>query len=222
VESARDVVLSVDTGGRILTWNTAGEKLSGFSLSEVHGLFFHGFCDQQHREEVQRVLADLNTGEDSQTGEWNLITKDGGTIPVSWVLSPMRDHLSQAVGVVALGRDLTERRKFEAQLLQSQKLAALGVMAGGIAHEIRNPLAVCSSAAQFILEHDCPPEIRQECARKIHQGIKRASMIIENLLRFARPSAATGLHKVDLTSVLPRRSLARKQRSQDSKNRAAF
>jgi PAS domain S-box-containing protein len=202
VESARDVVLSEDMEGRILTWNTAGEKLSGFSLSEVRGRFFHDFCDQQHREEVQGVLNNLKTGQDSQMGEWNLITKTGGTIPVSWVFSPMRDHISQTVGVVAVGRDLTERRKFEAQLFQSQKLAALGVMAGGIAHEIRNPLAVCSSAAQFILEHDCPADMRQECAHKIHQGIKRASMIIENLLRFARPSAATELQKVDLTSVL--------------------
>jgi PAS domain S-box-containing protein len=202
VESARDVVLSGDMEGRILTWNTAGEKLSGFSLSEVRGRFFHDFCDQQHREEVQRVMANLKTGQDSQMGEWNLATKTGGTIPVSWVFSPMRDHLSQPVGVVAVGRDLTERRKFEAQLFQSQKLAALGVMAGGIAHEIRNPLAVCSSAAQFILEHQCPADMRQECAHKIHQGIKRASMIIENLLRFARPSAAMELQKVDLTSVL--------------------
>ena len=202
VESARDIVLSEDMEGRILTWNTAAEKLSGFSLPEVRGRCFHDFCDPQHREEVQRVLANLKTGQDSQMGEWNLVTRAGGSIPVSWVFSPMQDHLSQAVGVVAVGRDLTERRKFEAQLLQSQKLAALGVMAGGIAHEIRNPLAVCSSAAQFILEPDCPPEILQECARKIHQGIKRASMIIENLLRFARPSAATELQKVDLTSVL--------------------
>ncbi len=114
----------------------------------------------------------------------------------------MKDHLSQTAGVVAVGRDLTERRKFEAQLLQSQKLAALGVMAGGIAHEIRNPLAVCSSAAQFIMEEDISPEFRRECADKIHTGIQRASMIIENLLRFARPSVKTELKEIDLTALI--------------------
>jgi signal transduction histidine kinase len=101
-----------------------------------------------------------------------------------------------------VGRDLTERRKLEAHLLQSQKLAALGVMAGGIAHEVRNPLAVCSSAAQFLLQEQDDPELRQECARKIHAATKRACMIIENLLRFARPSVETELKQIDLASVL--------------------
>ena len=75
-------------------------------------------------------------------------------------------------------------------------------MAGGIAHEIRNPLAVCSSAAQFIMEDDTSPEFRQECAQKIYTGIQRASMIIENLLRFARPSVKTDLKEIDLTFLL--------------------
>jgi signal transduction histidine kinase len=72
-------------------------------------------------------------------------------------------------------------------------------MAGGIAHEIRNPLAVCGSAAQFIMEEDVTPEFRQECAQKIHTGIQRASMIIENLLRFARPSVKPDIKEIDLT-----------------------
>jgi len=99
-----------------------------------------------------------------------------------------------------VGRDLTERRKFEAQLLQSQKLAALGVLAGGIAHEIRNPLAISSSAAQFLLEGSGDPKFQKECAEKIQTGIQRASVIIENLLRFARPGGRTGTEPVDLVS----------------------
>jgi signal transduction histidine kinase len=75
-------------------------------------------------------------------------------------------------------------------------------MAGGIAHEIRNPLAVCASAAQFILEPEVTREFQQECAQKIHTGIQRASMIIENLLRFARPSAQAELKEVNLTALL--------------------
>ncbi|MGA2938895.1 MAG: hypothetical protein ABSF52_17610 [Syntrophobacteraceae bacterium] len=53
------------------------------------------------------------------------------------------------MGLVAVGRDLTERRKLEMQLLQSQKPAVLGVTAGGIAHEIRNPLVICSGQSPF-------------------------------------------------------------------------
>ncbi len=202
VESAQDIVLSTDLEGQMLTWNTAAERLSGFTLQEVRGQNFFDFCAADDQVEMERVFANLQAGKDVQMAEQDLKTKDGGRIPVSWIFSPMKDHLSHIAGVVAVGRDLTERRKFEAQLLQSQKLAALGVMAGGIAHEIRNPLAVCASAAQFIMEDDVTPEFRKECAQKIHAGIQRASMIIENLLRFARPSVKTILKEIDLSSLL--------------------
>ena len=202
VESARDIVLSTDLEGGILTWNPAAEKLSGLPLHEVQDRPFIDLCAPDHRGEIRRVISKLKTGKNSQMGEWDLLTQEGERIPVAWVFSPMKDHRFKTVGVVAVGRDLTEHRKFEAQLLQSQKLAALGVMAGGIAHEIRNPLAVCSSAAKFLLDEDLDADMRRECARKIYSGIQRASMIIEGLLRFARPSAKTELKKTNLGEVL--------------------
>ena len=202
VESARDIVLSTDMEGQILTWNTAAEKLSGFTLYAVRGHNFFDFCAGDDQGEMERIFANLQAGKEAQMAEWDLKTRDGGRIPVSWIFSPMKDHLGETAGIVAVGRDLTERRKFEAQLLQTQKLAALGVMAGGIAHEIRNPLAVCSSAAQFIMEGDLDPQLQQECAEKIHAGILRASMIIENLLRFARPTVAPDIKEINLTTLL--------------------
>jgi len=202
VESAQDIVLSTDMEGRILTWNTAAERLSGFHLIEVRGRDFFDFCAGDNREEKGGIFANLHAGKKAQMVELDLRAKDGSGIPVSWIFSAMKDHLGQTTGVVAVGRDLTERRKFEAQLLQSQKLAALGVMAGGIAHEIRNPLAVCGSAAQFIMEENVTPEFRKECAEKIHTGIQRASMIIENLLRFARPSVKPDIKEINLNTLL--------------------
>lgn len=202
VESAQDIVLSTDIEGRILTWNTAAERLSGFSLNEVRGQDFFDFCAGDDQGEMGSIFDYLQAGKNAHMVEQDLKTKDGGHIPVSWIFSAMKDHLAKTTGIVAVGRDLTERRKFEAQLSQSQKLAALGVMAGGIAHEIRNPLAVCASAAQFIKEPDISLEFRLECAEKIHTGIQRASMIIENLLRFARPSAKRDFKKFDLTALL--------------------
>jgi signal transduction histidine kinase len=103
---------------------------------------------------------------------------------------------------VVVGRDLTEQRKFEMQILESQKLAALGVMARGIAHEIRTPLTVSYSAAQFIAEEDITAEFRRECAEKVQLGIKKASTIIESLLRFAHPSLDENKTPVDLRCVV--------------------
>jgi len=202
VESASDIVLSTDIEGKIWTWNAAATKLSGYPFHEVQEHFFFEYCTSDNHKEVKEVLRSMKRGRGSQMAEWDLITKHGDSIAVSWVLSPLKDDSLQTAGIVAVGRDLTERRKFEAQLLQSQKLTALGVMAGGIAHEVRNPLAICSSAAQFLMDDDNTPEFQKECIEKIETGIQRASIIIENLLRFARPSEESDMVELDLLSVL--------------------
>ncbi|MBC8462156.1 MAG: PAS domain S-box protein [Deltaproteobacteria bacterium] len=202
VESASDIVLSTDMKGIILSWNPAAEKISGYSFDEVREQLFFEYFKEENIKEIEDVFSRLKMGKKSEMAEWNLSTKNKGNIYASWVCSPMMDEKFKATGIVAVGRDLTERRKLEVQLHQSQKFAALGVMAGGIAHEIRNPLAICSSAAQFLMDDDITPEFIKECAEKIHKGIQRASMIIENLLRFARPSAKSDSEHVNLTSLI--------------------
>lgn len=207
VESASDIVLSTDTESRILTWNLAAEQLSGRPLREVRGRHFFELCAAEQQQEAHEVFTRMKRGSDSLTADWPLLDNRSEGIPVSWIFSPMRDDYGQTMGIVGVGRDLTEQRKLENELRQSQKLAALGVMAGGIAHEIRNPLAVCASASQFLIEEDIPPEFHTECAQKIQAGVQKASTIIENLLRFARPSPDAEMVEMDLTAVL-RESLA--------------
>ena len=78
----------------------------------------------------------------------------------------MRDDAQAVVGIVGVGQDLAERRELESQLFHSAKLASMGVMAGGIAHEIRNPLGISSAAAQLLLEYPENETLRKECAQK--------------------------------------------------------
>lgn len=202
VESARDIVLSTGPEGHIVTWNTAAERLTGYASWELKGSSFFERCAAERTEDLRRVFHELRAADRSQTGEWEILTKSGERIPISWIFSPLKDEGAKSVGVVAVGRDLSEHRKLEMQLLQSQKLAALGVMAGGIAHEIRNPLAVCSSAAQFLKNPGVRAELREECIDRILSGIHKASSIIENLLRFARPSSTTEMTQLDLLDVV--------------------
>lgn len=201
VESATDLVLSTDADGRVLTWNTAAERLSGYTLEDVQKTLFLDWCAPEHRQELREVFNRFMSGASSQTGEWDMVTDSGKRVPISWVFSPMKDEIGRLVGMVAVGRDLSEHRKLERQLRQSQKLAALGVMAGGIAHEVRNPLAICYSAAQFLSECTFESEFYRECVERILANIQKASVIIENLLRFARPSAATDMTSVDLVTI---------------------
>jgi PAS domain S-box-containing protein len=202
VESASDIVVSTDIQGNILTWNKAAQKITGYSLEELKDRPFLDYCDESGAPGIHRLLSSGASRESSGRIESNLKTKDGRFRPVSWVFSPMTDDAAQTVGFVIVGRDLTEQRKFELQILEAQKLAALGVMARGIAHEIRTPLAISSSAAQFLMEDNLTAEFCRECAEKVHSGIRKASTIIENLLRFAHPSAEKNKTPVDLLRVM--------------------
>jgi len=202
IESATDIIISTDTNGGILSWNPAMEKISGYTFSEVTGRPLIDYFALEKQHNIHEIFSQLNSGKDSQPAEWELITKDGTALRVSWIFSPMKDEHGNTTAIVGVGRDLTERLKLETELLKSQKFAALGVMAGGIAHEIRNPLAICSSAAQFLQNNDISTEFRKECGEKIYTGIQRASIIIENLLRFARPSPTSHMEEVCLTSLV--------------------
>lgn len=202
VESASDLILSMDRQGKILTWNAAAERISGYSAAEVRERLFTDFCADEDWKDIRVIFSRIDTCTYTQTKECPLWTNKGTAIPVSWVFSPMKDSYNHTAGVVAVGRDLTERRKFETELHQSQKFAALGVMAGGIAHEIRNPLAICSSSAQFLMEEDISPEFQLECVEKIHKGIRRTSAIIENLLKYSHPSTTSRATLIDLVSLI--------------------
>jgi len=203
VDSASDLMLSMDRMGNILTWNAAAERLSGYSAKEALGRKFIAFCADEDQPEIEEIFAHIETRKSVQVKECALKTNQSTSILISWVFSPLTDWSSRTMGIVAVGRNLTEKRVFEMELIQSQRLAAMGVMAGGIAHEIRNPLAICSSAAQFLMdEEDRTPEFIRECAEKIHHGIQRASTIIESLLRFSYPSERNRTAYVNLVDMI--------------------
>jgi len=188
VDSAYDLVASMDAETRILTWNRAAERTSGFRPEVVKGQYLPSLCVEEDQQKMKSWLTQLTRGQFAKKSiEINLRTKGGEEVPISWVGSRMLDDEHRTVGLVAVGRDLTERKRLEAQLIQSAKLTSLGVMAGGIAHEIRNPLAISSAAAQLLLERPEDEELREGAVKRIHSGIQRASYIIENLLKFARP-----------------------------------
>jgi PAS domain S-box-containing protein len=202
VENTGEIILSTDPEGRILSWNKSAEQISGYTPQEVENRFFYEFCGKEHEAEVKQMLVEWKEAKAPRTTIWNLVKKSGSVISITWTCSPILDERVKPIGMVAVGRDLTEYRQLEARLLQAQKLATLGVMAGGIAHELRNPLAICSSAAQFLMKEEIEPKFRRECAQKVCLGMQRASTIIEHLLKFARPSARNDFARVDLISVL--------------------
>ena len=202
VESANDLVVSTGADGTMISWNIAAERISGYHIDEVRGWELTHLCEAGQQDRMIAIIQRLEKGDIVKFQELNLVARDGAIIPVDWSFSPIRDDSGKVSGVVAVGRDLSERRAFEKHLYQSEKLAALGVMAGGIAHELRNPMSVSFSAGQFLLNDSIDKEFQRECVEKIINGIQQASTIIENLLRFARPSPSDGMERVELATLI--------------------
>jgi two-component system NtrC family sensor kinase len=113
-------------------------------------------------------------------------------------------------------RDVTEEKRLQRKLIQSEKMAAIGMLAGGVAHEINNPLAGILAFAQLLKNELTNPEAQSDL-NEIEQAAKRCKKIVEDLLMFARPHGETELKKVALTEavdqILPLAKLNLKHRN---------
>lgn len=202
VESVGDIVVSTDLDGVITTWNAAAETSTGYSFVEVRGAKFATYIEEPKNLEVEACFRDIAQTGDRRSGEWPMRRRSGEAIPVSWRVSRMTGHAGEVLGVVIVGRNLAEQRSMEAQMRQGEKLAALGMVIGGIAHEIRSPLGVSSAVAQLMKDSLTSPDLLEECVDKVIAGIDRAALIVESLLRFARPEPVAETTKVDIIDVL--------------------
>lgn len=202
VNSASDIITTVDQDGIIQSWNPAAEAISGKPLPHVAGKQFVTLFDKELHRSITRTLNSVASSKVTLMSDWPLVAVSGEVKEISWVCSPLVGSEGRALGLVMTGRDLTKQKKLEQQLIKSQKLTSLGVMAGGIAHQVKNPLAVCSSAAQFLKSGELTRDESVRCAEKIYTSTKKASSIIENLLNFSRPGEEGGREIADLQELL--------------------
>ena len=202
VECADDLMVSLDPKGNIITWNRAAEVVSGIKSEQAKGKPLVSICASYQHLIMTKMLDRLTQSRSVQRIETNLITANRKEVPISWNCSLMCDDNNSVTGILAIGRDLTELRHMENKLLQSDKMASLGFLAGGIAHDLRNPLGIISSCAQLILENPKDSKLRKQGLQKIYTSTRRASLIIENLLMFARPTGGWMEKEINLHTII--------------------
>lgn len=202
--SLQDAVVVVDPGGRIRSVNQAAEELIGLSAHPLNDRpFEQAFPHDRPLQELVRKT--LESGRTRTDFDARLTRSDGSQVVVSAVGSLIRDAEGEARGVVLALRDQTRIRDLEERLSRSDRLAALGTVAAGVAHEIRNPLAGLRGAAQLLEgERDFPPAFK-EYTSVIIKEVDRLAAIVETLLSFASPRAPVlrpyNLHQI-LDSLL--------------------
>jgi len=140
VDSADDAIISKDLNGIIRTWNPGATRMFGYTAEEAVSRSILMLIPEDLQYEEAQILAKLRAGERIDHYETVRRKKNGDTFEVSITVSPIRDESGAVTGASKIARDISDRRRIERLLLQSEKLSATGRMAASIAHEINNPL----------------------------------------------------------------------------------
>jgi len=198
VETATEGIVTIDRTGHIETFNGAAERLFGYQLAEVVGKNVSLLMPQPYRDDHDAYLQRYMT-----TGVRHIIgigrevvgrRKDGSTFPIDLSIGEGWDGGERFFTAVI--RDITDRKEMQTKLGQTERLAAVGELAAGVAHEVNNPINTMINCAQLIRDGDAPDD---NCRVIIEEG-ERIAEIVKDLLQFARDDSdrpqPTSLHEV--------------------------
>ncbi len=179
VDSADDAIISKDLNGIISSWNDGARRMFGYTAEEMVGQPILRLIPVELHYEETAILTRLRAGERVDHFETRRTRKDGSTIELSVTISPIRDESGRVIGASKIARDISDRRRIERLLVQSEKIAATGRMAAAVAHEINNPLEAVMNLI-FLARQNSPP------SGKAYQHLKRAEEELERVSHIAR------------------------------------
>jgi PAS domain S-box-containing protein len=197
-----DVIVVINFEGVILRVNSAFTELFGFATSEIEGSHMLDFIHPDDAASSRLQLEGLGLGYPSLKFENRCRKKSGGYRLMSWNSTP--DRATQRF--YATGRDITERKLDELKLTYSAKMASLGEMAGGIAHEINNPLAIILGKVTNLKRLVTEPAVREEELVEELDSIERTGLRIAKIIRglraFSRNGDADPMNRVPLSRIV--------------------
>ncbi len=185
--SLQSGIVTLDLDGRVVTLNAAAEVLTGCRLADVRGR--PGAHVFGHMPELAELLSrTLGTGLRGAVVSASLTAPGSAPVQVELTTAPLRGAEGKDLGVVAVLRDLTILRQLEEQLRRSDRMAALGTLAAGLAHEIKNPLTSLLTFSRHLSRRFGDERFRQRFQNVVPRELERINAIVDGLLRLARPS----------------------------------
>jgi two-component system cell cycle sensor histidine kinase/response regulator CckA len=185
VESSDDAIISKALDGAIQSWNTAAERIYGYPAEEAIGRSMTMLLPPDRPDEESAILDRLRRGERVEHFETMRRRKDGRIIHVSTTISPIRGKAGRVIGASSVTRDITERKVFEEQLQETQKLESLGVLAGGVAHDFNNLLVGILGNASLALDSAPPGSPARPLLEGVVQAGERAAALTGQLLDYS-------------------------------------
>ncbi len=204
LSSLMDGVVAVDEQYRITIFSATAEQMSGLKRESVHGKSL--FDSFPKSSPIGRLaVQSLRTGRSYLDSNPSLGPYLQERRDIGLATSPLLDPAGKIIGVVIVFRDLSRLKALEARLRKGERLASLGVLAAGMAHEIKNPLGGIRGASQLLREEFSPDNPSRELTDIIIREVDRLNQIVQGLLDFSRPHeprlAPVNIHEI-LTRVL--------------------
>lgn len=202
IEHSAEAIISLDNEGRITSWNRGAEQMLGWPRDEIIGKPVAIIVPDKLIElkELEYIDAEMQKGGYIQNFETERLTKKGEKKLVNLTESYVRNKDNETVGRSLILRDLTDVKMREEQIQQSERLATVGHMAAGVAHEVGNPLTAISSLVQ-VCQRKTDDDFIQDQLKKVREHIQRINKIVRELVDFSRPSSMQTEH-VQINEVI--------------------
>jgi len=187
LSSVEDGVITLDRSGKVSFFNEAAEILTDLAASRALSLSFLRIFRKEPwlLELVKKSFPPL---QESARGEGDLVSRWGKRVPVGVTVSPLVETDGKCLGSILLVRNLTQHKEFEEDLKRADRLAMVGTLAAGLAHEIRNPLGGIKGAAQLLRRSLDPGSSLIEYTNIMNREVDRVNLLIEQLLDLSRPA----------------------------------
>jgi PAS domain S-box-containing protein len=204
VDSFPDLILVADTNSRYTFVSPRCTEVLGYELPETADMEFGGRTHPEDLPLLLSLFSDILSGRQTFASlEVRVRHKRGDWRRIRFNFSPLADETGKIEGVVLSGRDVTELKRLEEQLIQSEKLAAMGQMLAGVAHELNNPLTAILGVTELLRERENLEDATKRQLELTHRQARRAARIVQNLLEFSRP-ASPQKKPLDLNSIVDR------------------
>lgn len=204
VDSFPDLILVLDTESNFTFVSPRCLEVLGYNGDEISQMKLGG---RTHPEDLPKLMAlykDIIDGRQSFASlEMRVRHKQGEWRKILFNFSPLSDESQKIEGVVLSGRDVTDLKRLEEQLVQAEKLAAIGQMLAGVAHELNNPLTAILGVTELAKEREGLDESTKRQLDLTHRQARRAARIVQNLLEFSRP-ASPQKKAIDLSTIVER------------------
>jgi len=188
LNSSADAIVFVDNANHVQVWNRGAELLFGYTAEEMVGHTFRRLVPPEidAEAELRRIQEEAARKGFVRDYVATRITRDGRRVAVDITRTPVLSERGEVIGSTVIIRDVTAKMEWEQRIYHTEKLASIGNLAAGVAHEINNPLAVMLGFTDLLLERARPGTPDYEDLQVIAESGRSARKIVENLLGFAR------------------------------------